>query len=136
MLILYAGEWQTQLSRQQLKALRQKQKKEKAKEKAAEREREETSKSSSSDTDSKWVSTATPSSSDNGEGRKKGQKKEKEVQEPSSKSKEVGEERAGGKSDGSRIGKGNRQKTSEKPQADSGICGMQSQVYFDLDVQH
>ena len=125
--ILHLGEWQTQLSRQQLKALRQKQKKEKAKEKAVEKEREEASKSSSSDTDSKQVPTAaTTSSSDSGEGRKKGQKKEGEGEEPSRKSKEavVGEERAGGKSNGNRRGKANRQKASAKSQADSGIYGM------------
>lgn len=136
MFILYAGEWQTQLSRQQLKALRQKQKKEKEKEKerAAKREkaaeREEASKSSSSDTDSKQVSTPTPSSSDNGDGRKTGQKKEREAQEPSSKLKEVSEKRAA-KSEGSRRGKGNRQKASE---ADTGIYRMQSLICFDFDV--
>lgn len=69
---------------------------------------------------------AATSSSDSGEGRKKSQKKEGEGEEPSCKSKEVvvAEERAGGKSDGNRRGKANRQKASAKSQADSGIYGM------------
>lgn len=121
---MQSGEWQTQLSRGQLKALRKKQRKEKEK-----AEREEARKSSSSDTDSKQVSSA-PSTEDSS---KSHQKDGKETAK-----KGLAAERPTAKNSNNSDGRGwkgkgaanSKQKTPEKSQKASGIRIMLPHVVF------